>query len=370
MAIAIALGLTACSGDTQGDSANQTPETPDAALGHDPHANHGGMAALEDLPEGMTAYVQLANLPNPAGLAFRSEGVLMVCAGDAIHIAHEMHTHVAMSGFTTQFWKDADGEANDRFRHGPISIVYLPDGTAVVSDAGLTDGEDQLLIYPPGATDRSQAVATGGVATEGNLMGLCVAADGTTVYACGQGSDEKTWIIACDTAAEAPTLELFFSADEHGITANSPMQAILWNDNTLLVLYQDDATGDDPEIKNDGLLVAWNLETLAPISQWSLPELNDPMGMARIPGTDDLVVVAHNWTNANETLPGKLARVTLPNDGTVPGEPIPADVTVLSESLRGPVSCLFDDEGKLYISQLGPTIDGTEGVVLAVEGIR
>jgi len=90
------------------------------------------------------------------------------------------------------------------------------------------------------------------------------------------------------------------------------MATLPWDSSSVLALYSG-AGG-----KEDGLIVKWDVGSKKAVRQWTLPSLNDPMGMARVPGSDALVVVDNNWA-LTEVQPGKLAQVTLPRESG-PGE--------------------------------------------------
>jgi DNA-binding beta-propeller fold protein YncE len=138
---------------------------------------------------------------------------------------------------------------------------------------------------------------------------------------------------------------------------NSPMATMPWNKNTILALYSG-AGG-----KDDGLIVEWNTETGEVVKKWPLPGLTDPMGFARVPDSKALVVVDNNWS-LTEVKTGRLARVSFPKDSDE------ARVRVISEGLRGPVSCAFGPDGDLYIAQLGTEFDSDKGQIIAVSGIK
>jgi hypothetical protein len=230
-----------------------------------------------------------------------------------------------------------------------------------VTNAGLSDGEETVLFFDgPGGV--GSGTATNSVPPtsddaadkgEGNLCGMSLSADGKSLYVAGQGADAKSWVLKVDIASKQ--LTPLFSADEAGIEVNSPMDTMPWGESSVLALYSG-AGG-----KEDGLIVRWDLNTKKPLQQWALPGLVDPMGFALVPGTDQLVVVDNNWA-LTKVQPGKLARVSLPADGDE------AEVEVIADQLRGPVSCGFGPGGMLYIAQLGKEFDQEYGQVIAVSG--
>ena len=339
--------LSACGGDNQGGDAQS--------------------ASASGTPQ---QRVVLDGLNNPSGVAFSGDGRLTVCdAGPGREHGNgrvvtsgidgkDRRDH--LTGFPTEYWKVGGEGEPDRFKLGPLSAVWLADGRLVVSNSGLADGVDHLVVYD-GAGDADSGTASNPVPPtsddpkdmgEGNFTGLSVGADGT-VYVAGQGADAKTWVLRFDP--DSAELAGLAAADEYGIEINSPM-ATMPDGETLLVLYSG-AGGVE-----DGTIVRWNLESGEPVEQWSLPGLFDPMGFARMPGSSDLAVVDNNW-NLREVNDGRLARVSLPAGG---GE---ATVEVLLDDLQGPTACTFGPDGRLYVSLLGAVFDADRGSVIAVSGL-
>jgi hypothetical protein len=346
-AIAALTALAGCSGETHGHEADHV------------HVD------LDDLH----AWVIADGLTNPSGLTMHPDGLLTICDGGngRVLVVGEDGPKPFVTGFATEYWKPGKDGAPDRFKLGPLAAVWIDAKTLAVSNGGLKDGEDNVLFFTGSPKDTKEPLkaesgkATNGIAPtsddpadkgEGNLTGFSNA--GKTIYIAGQGADAKTWLLRCD--AETKKLETFASADENGISTNSPMDTILWDDTTLLVVYSG-AGG-----KEDGLLVAWDIETKKPKAQWTLPGLVDPMGIARKPGTDTLFVVDNNWA-LEKVNQGALAKVTLPEGG---GE---AKVEVLTRKLLGPVDCCFGKDNVLYVSQLGEEFDKDKGMVLAIDGL-
>lgn len=321
-----------------------------------------GTALELAMADGYSASLILDGLNNPSGVSFSDSGQLTVCdSGNGkviLFVDGEATDH--LTGFPTEFWKTNAETGAQSFGLGPLSAVWLGD-TLAVTNAGAKDGEETIQFYTAAGT-ASDANQTNAVPPtteedadkgEGNLTGMGVAGDGDTIYVCGQGFDGKSWVLR----AQLSTKELagFASADDAGIAINSPMQALCWDDDTLLVLYSG-AGGTE-----DGTIVAWNTESGEVEGQYSLPGVVDPMGMDRIPGTDELAVVDNNWS-LTEVKAGSLVRVSLPAESGA------AEVTSLSSALHGPVSCAFGPDGRLYIAQLGTEFDSDKGQVLAVSG--
>jgi len=325
----------------------------------DSHESNYGLA------EGLKAEVVMDKLCNPSWVAFAmgGKGMIVCDSGNGQVILSMGEETDKATGFKTEYWKvDADTGAK-RYKLGPLAAVFLEkQDTLVVSNAGLGDGEDNLLFFPkPGTADEAEGTNAIPPTTddeadkgEGNLTGLSLSEDGKTIYVAGQGFDGKTWVLTCDV--ESKKLTTFLSADEHGIETNSPMQTMPWKNNSLLVLYSG-AGG-----KDDGLIVQWDLATKKPIAQWTVPGLFDPMGMAVIPGTDELAVVDNNWA-LTEVQHGRLGRVALTDGGGG------AKVTILADKLPGPVSCAFGGDKRLYITLLGEEFDTDKGLVIAVSGL-
>ncbi len=320
-----------------------------------------------------TALVQESNLKfstfksklnNPSSVSIFSIpnilDIITICdSGNGIVIAAPIPTPNQtknVTNFDTEHWKVDKATGTKRFKLGPLSAIWLGGRTLAVTDGGKKDGEETILFFTdPG--DASTGKASNAVAGEGNLTGMAATEDGKTIYLCGQGSDEKSWVLACDVATKKLTTK--FSADDHGITINSPMQVVVQDDNHILVLYSGKGG------VKDGLIVQWDLKTGKPSAKWNLPGLVDPMGMAFLPGSKDtLAVVDNNWalTKVNK---GQLATVKL----TPKAED--AAVTILDNTtLQGPVSCAFDSKGTLYVAQLGPQFDQNQGSVVAITGIK
>lgn len=313
--------------------------------------------------KGLRAEVVMDGLTNPSFVSFAPDGALTVCdtGNGRVVVLRDGEEIEWVSGMTTEYWKVDKATGAKRYRLGPLAAVWVGD-TLAVTDAGLADGFETIRFYdaPGGPAD---GVATNSVpattfdaadAGEGNLCGLSVSPDGGTVYVAGQGYDGMSWTLRCDVATRR--LRPFLSADAAGIAVNSPMQTLPWDGDSLLVLYSG-AGGTE-----DGLLVQWSLRTGAPLAQWTLPGLADPMGMARIPGTDELAIVDNRWS-LTAVGAGRLGRVGLTAGG---GE---ADVEILADQLEGPVACAFGPDGRLYVTTLGAEFDKGLGQVLAIRGI-
>lgn len=316
-----------------------------------------GTGTLETVVDGLN---------NPAGVTFSPDGRLTVCeAGDAsasnngrVLTVEGGEAKDLVTGFPTEFWKVGKDGAPDRYKLGPLSAVWTGESTFAVSNGGLADGVDHLLFFDGPGTAADGAPSNGIPPTsddpadkgEGNFCGLSLADDGT-IFVCGQGADAKSWTLTADPATK--TLTPFASADENGIATNSPMQTLPWDGGTVLVLYSG-AGG-----KEDGLIAQWDVAKKEPVKQWELAGIKDPMGMARVPGTDQVVVVDNNWS-LTAVNAGKAARVTL--FGADAGK-----VEVLREDLMGPTSCAFGPDGRLYVSLLGPEFDANKGSVVAFQ---
>lgn len=349
-AVSCCVALAACGGGAAGPS-GPAPASPPA-----------GPAVDLGLVAGYAATLVLDKLMNPSGVSFAPDGALTVCDsghGRVIVVRGGTPTDY-VTGFATEFWKLDPDKKMDRYKLGPLSAVWLGT-TLAVSDGGHSDGTDAIAFFERAGTaadgERTNSVppTTQDPADkgEGNNTGMALAPDGDTLWICGHGIDTKTWILRAQRSTK--TLEPWLSADDNGIAVNAPMQILVEDVGHLLVIYS--GTGG----KEDGLIVRWDVAAKKPLAQWTLPGLVDPMGMARIPGGEDLAVVDNNWalTKVNE---GRLARVTLPEGGGV------ATVTVIGTKLRGPVSCAFGPDGRLYIAQLGAEFDKDLGQVVAVSG--
>ncbi|HLG42026.1 MAG TPA: hypothetical protein VI643_01585 [Planctomycetota bacterium] len=322
------------------------------------------------LSSGYDAKLILKGLNNPSHVSFRpGDNALTVCdSGNGMVLVNERgvgHATKFVSEFDTEFWKIDTEKKVSRYKLGPLCASWLGETSLVVSDGGHPDSKDTIAFFdkPCRAADaigRTNAIAPTSTDAkdkgEGNFTGFAVTPDRKAIYVCSHGADAKTWILRCDV--ETRKLEPLLSADDHGIATNSPMQALLRGENRLLVLYSG-AGG-----VADGLLVEWDLVEKKPIAQWKLPGLNDPMGMDFLPGhSDELAVVDNNWslTQVNE---GRLAHVRLPSGG---GE---AEVLIVGTKLKGPVSCAFGPDARLYIAQLGEAFDEGKGTVVSVGGLK
>ena len=151
-------------------------------------------------------------------------------------------------------------------------------------------------------------------------------------------------------------METLLSADDNEIATNSPMQAIMKGDGKLLVLYSGKGGAED------GLVVEWDVIKKEPTKQWKLPGLVNPMGMAKI-SDDRLAVVENNW-DLKSVKDGRVAIVTLGEGEAAKVEPLDG------VSLKGPVSCAFGPDGRLYVAQLGEKFDAEEGSVVAISGVK
>ena len=311
------------------------------------------------------ARVVLDGLCNPSCVTFSPDGHLTVCdSGNGnVLLVKDGSAEKYLTGFETEFWKVNADTGKKSFKLGPLSAVWVGKRLAV-TNAGLGDGKETVVFFDgPGNASSGKATNSVGPTSddakdkgEGNLTGLSVTEDGSTVFVAGQGADAKTWILKVDVATRK--MSGAFSADDAGIAINSPMATLPWSKNAVLALYSGKGGADD------GLIVMWNIKTKKVVRQWNLPGLTDPMGFARVPDTNQVVVVDNNWS-LTEVKPGRLARVTLPRKADMP-----AKVRVIADDLRGPVSCAFGPDGNLYVAQLGSEFDTNKGQVLAISGIK
>jgi hypothetical protein len=264
-----------------------------------------------------------------------------------------------LTDFETEHWKSND-TGKKWYKVGPLSSVWVGDQIAV-TNAGLADGEETVLFFDKsGKAKDGKATNSVGPTTdeeadkgEGNLCGLSATKDGSTLYVAGQGFDGKSWILKVDVASKKLTGA--FSADEHGIETNSPMETVVTESGNVLALYS--GTGG----KVAGRLVEWDPKTGKPVNQWEIPELVNPMGMAPLNGSQ-VVMVENNW-DLKKVQKGRVAIVTLGKNGN-------AVVEETGVMLDGPVSCAFGPDERLYVSQLGPEFDSDKGSVIAIKGLK
>ncbi|MEQ9409572.1 MAG: hypothetical protein RIK87_17690 [Fuerstiella sp.] len=328
-----------------------------------------GAAVAEDIDLGLKAQYKarlvLGGLTNPSSVAFSPSGVLTVCdsGNGQVLLVKNGKAEKYITGFATEYWKvDADTGAK-RFKLGPLSSVWVNEKTLAVTNAGLGDGAETVVFFDgAGTVDDGKATNSVGPTSddaadkgEGNLTGLSLSEDGSTIYVAGQGADAKTWVLSVDVATKK--LGGLVSADEAGIEINSPMATLPWARGSVLALYSG-AGG-----KDDGLIVQWNVKTKKVMKKWNLPGLTDPMGFAAVPGSRQLVVVDNNWA-LTEVKSGRLARVNLPKEGE------DAKVRIIGDQLHGPVSCAFGPDGDLYVAQLGSEFDKDKGQIVAISGIK
>ncbi|MDM4019259.1 hypothetical protein [Roseiconus lacunae] len=318
------------------------------------------------LSEGLKSRAVVTGLCNPSSVTFSPDGRLTVCdsGNGRVLVVKDGKAETLVDGFETEYWKVDAETGTKRFLLGPLSSVWVNDSTIAIANSGAKDGAETVMFFD-GAGKAADGKPTNAVSPtsddaadkgEGNLCGFSLSEDGKTIYVAGQGADAKSWVLAVDV--ESKKLTPVFSADEQGIEINSPMATMPWGSDSVLALYSG-AGG-----KEDGLIVQWDVRSKKAVRQWTLPGLADPMGMARVPNSDSIVVVDNHWA-LTEVLPkGKLAHVALPKAGG------PAKVEVLANELLGPVSCAFGPNGDLYIAQLGEAFDGDKGEVIAVSGIK
>jgi hypothetical protein len=318
------------------------------------------------LKDGYTATIALDGLKNPSSVSFRaSDGALTVCdsGNGRVLLVTDGKMQEFITGFATEHWKTDKETKETRFKLGPLSAVWVGDQLAV-TDAGQKDGQETINFYSAAGSADKAIAKTNPVAKttedaidagEGNLCGMSLSIDGKTLYVGGQGADGKSWVLSCDTTDKK--LAPLFSADDNGITTNSPMQTLAVMGGKVLVLYSGKGGADD------GLIVEWNIESKKPERQWKLPGLFDPMGMALLTGSQDkLAVVDNNWA-LKEVKDGRLAIVELV-DGAEN-----AKIDIIATKLKGPVSCSFGPDKKLYVAQLGEKFDADKGSVLVIDGL-
>ena len=317
--------------------------------------------------EGYTATVVALGLNNPSFVSFRpADGALTICDsgnGQVVVIEGGKKTP-AITGMKTEYWKTLD-DGTKAFKLGPLAALWVSPQQIMVTDAGELDGEETVATWhissegPKNNSLKQRSNVVGPTTNnpsdkgEGNLSGMCLMSDGQTYFVCGQGFDGKSWVLRGNR--ETGKLATAFSADEHGIETNSPMQCVPWRGN-LLVVYSG-AGG-----KDDGLIVEWDLTTGKPAHKWALPGVIDPMGLAQVPGTDNRFVVTDNNWSLTGVNPGTLSLVTLDDDAEVRPE-------LVAKGVYGPVHCAFGPDDRLYVACLGRKYDSNEGYVIAVNGL-
>jgi hypothetical protein len=322
--------------------------------------------AEEPIDIGLTipyqTYVVADGLNNPSCVTFRADGALTICdsGNGKVIVVKDGKSTDYITGFATEYWKvDAD-TGKKRFKLGPLSAVWVDEDTLAVTNSGVGDGAETVMFYDgPGTADSGKATNPVTATTddpkdkgEGNLTGLSISKDGSTLYLGGQGADAASWVLSVDVKSRK--LQTAFSADKAGISVNSPMATIVEDDGHVLALYSGKGGTDD------GLIVKWDPKAMKVVSQWALPGLTDPMGFDRMPpALGGFIVVDNNWS-LTEVKDGRLAHVILPDGG---GN---AQVNVVADKLKGPVSCAFSPEGELYIAQLGDEFDANKGQVLKI----
>ena len=303
----------------------------------------------------------MSGLNNPSSVAFSPDGKLTVTdANGVVYLGDGKGGKEAyLSGFPSQHWK-SDDSGKKWYQVGPLSALWHDDWLAV-TNAGLGDGQETVLFFDgPGKVADGEATNSVGPTTsdpadmgEGNLTGLSVTPDGKHLFLGGQGYDEKTWVLKVDVASRK--LSAAFSADDHGITTNSPMDTLTTDRGTVLVLYSGAGS------KVDGLVVEWDIKSGKPSNQWRIPELVNPMGFAHL-GGNRYAMVENNW-DLKQVNSGRVAIVTLGDEKT-------AEVKPTGVTLMGPVACTVGPDGRLYVTQLGSEFDSDNGSVVAIKGIQ
>ena len=319
------------------------------------------------LTDGYRAFVVAEGLKNPSHVSFHPDGRLTICdsGNGRVVVLDDGELTPVLENMQTEYWKvytNDEGEEVKAFKIGPLAAEWLSMYKLVVTDGGQKDGEETVITYhvsSDGPSSNRLLSQTNSVPPttddpadlgEGNLSGLCIMPDGDTYYVCGQGFDGKTWVLG--GSLSEGTLEPMFSADEHKIDVNSPMQVVPWRDN-LLVIYS--GTGGEA----DGLIVEWNPKSGQPVNQWDT-KLTDPMSIAQVPGTSNqFVVTVNNW-DLTRVNPGKLAILTLGEDTLT--------TQVICDRILGPVHCAFGPDGRLYVTCLGGKFDENQGQVIAITG--
>lgn len=316
------------------------------------------------LADGYSATIVASGLMNPSFVSFRpGSGAMTICDtgnGRVLLLRENGVMETLVGNMTVEYWKPMP-EGQDLYRVGPLSAVWIDESTLAVTDGGKPDGEESVIFYRVSGYTSEEMGRTNTIGPttddeddlgEGNLVGMNVSADGEWLWVCGQGSDARAWMLRANI--EQRTLETFVSALEHQTGGRAPMQALPWRGNLLVVYSGESAV-------NDGMIIEWDITERKPLNTWNLPELVDPMGIARIPGSaDEFIVTDNNW-NLNRVNEGKLALVKLGDGGK-------KELSIIAHKLLGPVHCAFGPDRRLYVTCLGEEFDSDKGAVLAISG--
>ena len=164
-------------------------------------------------------------LNNPSCVTFRPDGTLTVCdsGNGRVILVKDGKVTDYITDFPTEHWKVDKESGTKRFKLGPLSAVWVNQDMLAVTNAGLADGKETILLFDgPGKASAGLATNSVGPTTddekdkgEGNLTGLSLSKDGGTVFAAGQGADAGTWILGADIASKK--LSPMFSADKAGV---------------------------------------------------------------------------------------------------------------------------------------------------------
>jgi hypothetical protein len=168
-----------------------------------------------DESRALKSKVLLDNLDHPCGVAIRplSAGELFVAESGAgrvlrVRLNEPPESTVAVEGFPRE-----QGEADQKYRLGPLAVAFVDRTTLVVGEGGEPKGGDAVRVYQlpdDGKTlalDKSKFILRASspdksAANEGDFF--AIAAKSTTLFAASSGNGAAGWVFKADTAGLTP----------------------------------------------------------------------------------------------------------------------------------------------------------------------
>jgi hypothetical protein len=323
--------------------------------------------------------IEVTNLFNPCGVAIqrRTGDVFIADSGHLRILRYALKPTRKIAEEIVAFPKDVYGkgeyENQTKFDIGPLGLLFLNDNLLAVGGGGHVDGSELMYFFDVGQGNLQQAdnakykvgpIAPGTEGSpkgEGNFYAMAYVAP-SSLFITTNGEDTKGWVTKVTLKDNTPDkkIDLAIATKEYTEDVDAPVGITLSPDKKLMIGQMGEVTGKG----KDSMLLAYDPENNKPL--WKAQtELYDISALAYHPKSKKLYALDYAWEAPKE---GGIFRLDVSGEG--------ASVKVKAEkvmSLDKPTAMAFDDEGVLYITEIGtPTTGSTKkpGRLVRIMGLE